>query len=243
MTLAWTSDRIGPICRSAQDAALVYAYIHGADDTDRASRNMPFNYKEQADLRSLKIAYARNYIDTLPEAGQEKKVIRTLESAGIKVVPIDFPSNLHTNDLLVMIWAAESAAAFDPLTRSGRDEQMVQQWRDRYPNVFRSARLIPAVEYINITRLRYLVMQQAFPLLSQYDVIIVPSMADEPMALTCLTGNPCITLPSGFLPNGSPASITFIGGKLYSEATIAAFAKKFQSLTNYHLQHPVMFER
>lgn len=243
MTLAWTSDRIGPICRSAEDAAVVFAYIHGAESADRASRNMPFNYTGSVNLLNVKVAYAKNYIDTLPENSAERNVINTLRSAGVKVTAIDFPSNLHTNDLLVTIWAAESAAAFDPLTRSGEDEKMVQQWKSRYPNMFRSARFIPAVEYINVCRLRYLVMQQAFPLLSQFDIVIVPSMADEPMALTCLTGNPSITLPSGFLADGSPASITFIGGKLYSEATITAFAKRFQLLTNYHLQHPEMFTK
>ncbi len=243
MTLAWSSDRIGPICRSAEDAAIVFAFIHGADNTDRASRNMPFNYNNNIDVSKLKVAYAKNYIDTLPANSSERAVITTLQKAGIKVTPIDFPSNLHTNDLLVMIWAAESAAAFDPLTRSNKDDEMVQQARDRYPNVFRSARLMPAVEYINVCRIRYTIMQQVYPLLSKYDIIIVPSMADEPMALTCLTGNPCITLPSGFMSNGSPSSITFLGGKLYSEATIAAFAGKFQKLTNYHLQHPAMFKK
>lgn len=242
MTLAWTSDRIGPICRSAEDAAIVFAYIHGADSADRASRTMPFNYTGTVDLLNLKVAYARNYIDSLPDSSAEKNVINTLKKAGVKITPIDFPSNLHTNDLLVTIWAAESAAAFDPLTRSGEDEKMVQQWKSRYPNMLRSARFIPAVEYLNVCRLRYLVMQQAFPLLSKYDIIIVPSMADEPMALTCLTGNPCITLPSGFSENGSPASITFIGGALYSEATITAFAKRFQLMTRYHMQHPEMFK-
>lgn len=243
MTLAWTSDRIGPICRSAEDAAIVFAYIHGADSADRASRTMPFNYTGTVDLLNIKVAYAKNYIDSLPANSSEKNVINTLISAGVKVTPINFPANLHTNDLLLTIWAAESAAAFDPLTRSGEDEKMVQQWKSRYPNMFRSARFIPAAEYLNVCRLRYLVMQQAFPLLSKYDIIIVPSMADEPMALTCLTGNPCITLPSGFLPDGSPASITFIGGKLYSEAIITAFAKRFQLLTNYQMQHPEMFKK
>jgi len=157
---------------------------------------------------------------------------------------IDFPSNLHASDLLLTIWAAESAAAFDPLTRSGKYSQMVQQWQSRYPNLFRSARFIPAVEYLTVCRLRYMVMQRAFPLLSKYDIIIVPSMADEPMALTCLTGNPCITLPAGIAAaGGAPPSITFIGGKLYSEAIIAAFAKKFQQLTHYQQQHPPMFTK
>ncbi|GAC1704941.1 MAG: amidase [Flavisolibacter sp.] len=242
MTLAWSSDRIGPICRSAEDAALVFNFIRGADEFDRASKKMPFNYHPHQDLKKIKIAYASNYLDSLPSSSPEKKVINTLISAGYTVTPIDFPATLHANDLLTMIWAAESAAAFDPLTRSNKDEQMVQQGRDRYPNVFRSARLMPAVEYINVCRLRYQLMNQVYPLLSSYDIIIVPSMAEEPMALTCLTGNPCITLPAGFTANNSPASITFIGGKLYSEAIIASFAKKFQQLTRYHEHHPGLFQ-
>ena len=244
MTLAWTSDRIGPICRDAEDAAMVFASIHGGDVYDRASRTMPFNYTGNVDFKKIKVAYAKNFIDALPGNSAEKGVIKTLQDAGVEVTGIDFPSNLHTNDLLTTIWAAESAAAFDPLTRSGKDSQMVQQWQSRYPNMFRSARFIPAVEYLTICRLRYMVMEQAFPLLSKYDIIIVPSMADEPMALTCLTGNPCITLPAGLAAGGeAPPSITFIGGKLYSEATIAAFAKKFQNLTHYQQQHPPMFTR
>ncbi len=242
MTLAWTSDRIGPICRDAEDAAMVFAAIQGSDVYDRASRTMPFNYTGKVDLKKIKVAYAKNYIDSLPANSPEKGVIKTLQDAGVQVMAIDFPSNLHTNDLLTTIWAAESATAFDPLTRSGRDSQMVQQWQSRYPNMFRSARFIPAVEYLTVCRLRYMVMEQAYPLLSKYDIIIVPSMADEPMALTCLTGNPCITLPAGIAAAGSaPPSITFIGGKLYSEAMIASFAKKFQQLTHYQQQHPPMF--
>ena len=242
MTLAWTSDRIGPICRSAEDAAMVFAYIHGSDEYDRASRLMPFNYTGNTAVSKIKVAYAKNYIDSLPENSAEKNVIKILKAAGVQITAIDFPSNLHSNELLTTIWAAESAAAFDGLTRSGKDSEMVQQWQSRYPNQFRSARFIPAVEYLNVCRLRYLVMQQAFPVLSKYDIIIVPSMADEPMALTCLTGNPCITLPAGLpITNGAPPSITFIGGKLYSEATITAFAKLFQQLTHFEQKHPVMF--
>jgi len=244
MNLAWTSDRIGPICRDAEDAAMVFASIHGSDKFDRASRTMPFNYIGNVNIKHIKVAYAKNYIDTLSSNSAEKEVIKTLKDAGVEVTAIDFPSNLRTNDLLTSIWAAESAAAFDPLTRSGKDSQMVQQWQSRYPNQFRSGRFIPAVEYLTICRLRYLVMQEAYPLLSKYDIIIVPSMSDEPMALTCLTGNPCITLPAGVATEGTaPPSVTFIGGKLYSEAIIVAFAKKFQQVTHYQQQHPLMFTK
>jgi Asp-tRNA(Asn)/Glu-tRNA(Gln) amidotransferase A subunit family amidase len=119
---------------------------------------------------------------------------------------------------------------------------MIQQWQSRYPNVFRLHGLFRLLN-TSPRRLRYMVMQQAFPLLSEYDIIIVPSMAEEPMALTCLTGNPCITLPAGIAAAVAPPSITFIGGKLYSEATITAFANKFQQITLYQQQHPPMFTK
>jgi hypothetical protein len=107
---------------------------------------------------------------------------------------------------------------------------MIQQWQTA-TNVFRTARFIPAVEYLTACRLRYMVMQQAFPLLSEYDIIIVPSMAEEPMALTCLTGNLYHATSWYSCCRCCSASITFIGGKLYSEATITAFANKFQQIT------------
>jgi hypothetical protein len=114
----------------------------------------------------------------------------------------------HTNDLLLSIWYAESAAAFD-LTRSGKDSQMIQQWQTA-TNVFRTARFIPAVEYLTACRLRYMVMQQAFPLLSEYDIIIVPSMAEEPMALT--SGQSLYHATSWYsCCRCCPPSITFIG--------------------------------
>src|SRR6476620_7809821 len=88
MNLAWTSDRIGPICRNAEDAAMVFAYIHGSDACDRASRTMPFNYTGTVDLKNIKVAYAKNYIDTLPGNCAEKAVIKTLKDAGVPVTAI-----------------------------------------------------------------------------------------------------------------------------------------------------------
>ena len=242
MTLAWTSDKIGPICRSAEDDAIVFNYIHGADNEDASSINAAFNYTGKVDFSKLKIAYAKNYIDTLPENSTEKQTLVTLKKMGAKLIPFEFPDSLHGDDILSLIVGVESAAAFDPLTRYNRDDEMVQQNKDRWPNIFRSSRFVPAVEYINACRLRYEIMKKMDPILDKFDVIIAPPETGDQLAITNLTGNPSITLPNGTLPNGMPASISFIG-KHFGEATLLAFAKAYQQQTGFHLKHPPMFEK
>ena len=240
MNLAFSSDKIGPICRSAEDAAIVFAYIHGTDGEDASARNMPFNYTGNIDLHKLKIAYASNYIDTLPADSPEKHTLDILRKLGASIVPFVFPDTLHGDAILGLIIGAESAAAFDPLTRSNQDDAMVQQKKDRWPNVFRTARFVPAVEYINACRMRYRIMQEVDPVLNQFDIVIAPPETGDQLAITNLIGYPSVTLPVGFDKNGMPQSISFIG-KLYDEASLLAFAKAFQDATSFHKKHPAMF--
>jgi Asp-tRNA(Asn)/Glu-tRNA(Gln) amidotransferase A subunit family amidase len=240
MVLAWTSDKIGPICRSAEDDAIVFNYIHGADNQDASSINFAFNYTDKVDMRKLKIAYIKNYIDTLPANSTEKQTLNTLKRMGATVTGINFPDNLHGDETLSLIIGAESATAFDPLTRSNRDDEMVQQNKDRWPNTFRTSRLVPAVEYLTACRVRYQIMKQMDQFIDQYDVIITPPETGDQLAITNLTGNPSITLPNGILSNNMPASITFIG-KHFGEAKLLAFAKAYQEYTGYNLKHPPGF--
>ena len=240
MVLAWTSDKIGPICRSAEDAAIVFNYVHGADKVDASSIDAAFNYTGEVNISKLKIAYIKNYIDSLPENSTEKQTLAMLKQMGAKITPLEFPDTLHGDEILSLIISAEGAAAFDPLTRSNKDDEMVQQNKDRWPNTFRAARFIPAVEYINACRLRYQIMEKMNPILDKYDVIITPPQIGDQMAITNLTGNPCITLPNGFMSNGMPTSISFIG-KHFGEATLLAFAKVYQEKTGFHLKHPSKF--
>jgi Asp-tRNA(Asn)/Glu-tRNA(Gln) amidotransferase A subunit family amidase len=242
MTLAWSSDKIGPICRSAEDAAIVFYFIHGADQDDASSISRAFNYNGFVDFKKLKIAYISNYIDTLPENSPEKRTLAALREMGVQPVPLFFPDSLHGDEMLSLIICAESAAAFDLLTRSSADDQMVQQNKDRWPNTFRAARFVPAVEYLNACRLRYQIMKKMDPLIDSYDVIIAPPETGDQLAITNLTGNPSVTLPNGFLPNGMPSGITFIG-KHFDEATLLAFAKSYQEHTGFHLKHPFAYLR
>lgn len=240
MALAWSSDKAGIIARSAEDAAIVFNYLHGTDGKDASARNVAFNYSEKIDISKLKIAYAKNYIDSLPANSTEKNTLTVLRGMGAKITAVDFPDTLHGDPILSLIIGAESAAAFDPLTRSNLDDEMVQQNKDRWPNTFRTARFIPAVEYINACRLRYEIMQKVDPFIQQYDIIIAPPEAGDQLAITNLTGNPSVTIPNGFNTDGTPTSITFIG-KLFDEETLLAFAKAYQEATKFNLQHPKGF--
>jgi Asp-tRNA(Asn)/Glu-tRNA(Gln) amidotransferase A subunit family amidase len=237
MALAWTSDKIGPISRSAEDDAIIFYYIHGADQEDGSSIQFAFNYTGSVDFKKLKIAYISNYIDTLPANSTEKHTLMVLKEMGATITPLYFPDSLHGDELLSLIVGAESAAAFDELTRSYADDQMVQQAKDRWPNTFRTSRFVPAVEYITACRLRYRIMKKMDPVIDAYDIIITPPETGDQLAITNLTGNPSITLPNGFLPNGLPASISFIG-KHFGEANLLAFAKAYQEHTRFNLKHP-----
>ena len=241
MALCWSSDKVGPICRSAEDAAIVFAYVHGGDSIDVSSRFVPFNYTGKVDLTRIKVAYTRNYIDSLPEGSPEKQTLMILRKLGVKLIPVDFPDDLRGNDILSLIIGVESAAAFDKLTRTNQDDEMVQQNKDRWPNTFRTARFVPAVEYVNACRMRTSIMRKVDPFIAQYDIIIAPPETGDQLAITNLTGHPSVTLPVGYRPDGTPGSISFIG-QLYGEARLLAFAKAFQDATSYNKQHPKGFE-
>jgi Asp-tRNA(Asn)/Glu-tRNA(Gln) amidotransferase A subunit family amidase len=151
-----------------------------------------------------------------------------------------------------IILLAEAAAAFDDLTRSGRDAKLTAQAPFDWPNTFRYSHLIPAVEYVNANRARTLGMRAVADLFEDLDVLVCPTNSTQ-LIMTNMTGNPAIILPHGFRPAdtpepqrptdqggaGTPLSITFLGD-LFGEAKICAFAKAFQDVTDFHLKHPNM---
>ena len=187
----------------------MFYYIHGADKQDASSIQAAFNYTGLTNIKKLKIAYIRNYLDTLADNSTDKQTLKTIQAMGAQLIPIRFPDSLHGNEILSLIIGAEAAAVFDQLTRSSKDDEMVQQNRDRWPNIFRTSQFIPAVDYINACRLRYRIMQKMDPFIDEYDIIIAPPETGDQLALTNLTGNPSVTLPNGFLPGGLPSGITF----------------------------------
>jgi len=141
---------------------------------------------------------------------------------------------------LAIILVAEAAAAFDDLTRTNKDDELNLQDKNAWPNIFRAAQFIPAVQYIQANRLRYKLIQEMYAVMEPYDVIITPSFGGNQLLLTNLTGNPCVVIPNGFDPKGHPTSISFIGN-LYDEAVLLSFAKMYQDATIYDNERPPIF--
>jgi Asp-tRNA(Asn)/Glu-tRNA(Gln) amidotransferase A subunit family amidase len=242
MVLCWSLDKIGPICRSAEDAAIVYSVINGTDGKDAGSVNHAFNYTGKTDFKKLRIAYAENYFKRLNKDALEWKVVETYRAMGADVTPVIFPdSAVYSFNMVSIVLDAECAAAFDELTRTNRDDLIERQDKNFWPNIFRTARLIPAAEYINANRYRSILCKAMVDFMKDYDVIIVPSFAGSQLAITNLTGNPVVCMPMGFNQRGLPVSISLVG-KLYDEATILAAAKAFQDKTDHHKKHPEMFK-
>jgi Asp-tRNA(Asn)/Glu-tRNA(Gln) amidotransferase A subunit family amidase len=241
MVLCWSLDKAGPICRSAEDDAIVYSFIKGTDGRDASAIDHAFNYNPSADVRQLRVAYAENYFNRLPKDAPEWKVLDAYRSMGINLQAVNFPdSAVYPVNLVSIILNAESAAAFDELTRTNRDDLVERQDKDFWPNSFRSARLIPAVEYINANRYRSMLCEKIQAFMKSYDVVIVPTFAGSQLGITNLTGNPVVCMPMGFNRNGSPVSITLVG-KLYDEASILQAAKAYQDHTGFNKKHPPKF--
>ena len=244
MTLSWSLDKAGPICRSAEDAAVVFHYVKGTDGKDASAVNMPFNYSVKKDVKKLRIAYAKNYFDRIRDtSANEWKVLKAFEKMGVQLIPVIFPdSGVYNFDIVGITIGAESAAAFDELTITGLDDQLTRQNKNAWPNYFRTARLIPAVEYINATRHRYLLMQHMQTFFETVDVVITPTYGGSQLAITNLTGHPALCMPTGFNQRKLPTSITFVG-KLYDEATLLQVGKLFQQATTWDDVHPDMFKQ
>lgn len=156
---------------------------------------------------------------------------------GIDLIPVEWPARFPLAALRPIL-TAESAAAFDDLTRSGRDSMMEET--SSWPNTFRTARLIPAVEYIQANRVRTLLIEEAAAALSDVDVLVSPTSGNDTLLLTNLTGHPCVVLPNGFRENGTPVSLSFIG-RLFGEAEVLALAKAYQEATDFHTRRPPLF--
>ena len=244
MALSYSLDKVGPICRSAEDAAIVFNYIHGTDGNDLSAVNRPFNYKTTVDIKKLKIGYARNYFAEIKDtARNEWKVLQTFKQLGAALIPVDFPdSAVYNFNIMRAVLSSESAAQFDDFTRNNVDDEMTRQTKNDWPNEFRSRRLTSAVEYINAQRHRYLLMQKVNEVVNQFDVIISPNWTGNQSAITNLTGHPVICFPTGFSKNNQPTGISLIG-KLYDEATIIAVAKIYQDATEWNKMHPEMFKK
>jgi Asp-tRNA(Asn)/Glu-tRNA(Gln) amidotransferase A subunit family amidase len=235
MGLSWTMDKVGPICRSVEDCALVLSAIHGSDGKDLAVVDAPLDWQPKLGLKGLRIGVLQAEFDKLPKDSKPvyDRAIADLTAAGAKLVSVVLP-DFSAGPLRVII-NAEAAAAFDDLTREGGIDQLKGQTAGDWPNSFRSSRVIPAVEYIRAQRARTLLMRSVDTFLADWDVLVSPSFTSL-LLVTNLTGHPQQVVPCGFV-GGLPASIVFTG-KLYQEGTPMRVALAYEQATQWHKMRP-----
>ncbi|GGH04488.1 amidase [Silvibacterium dinghuense] len=288
MTLSWTMDKLGPICRAVEDCAIVMQAIYGPDGQDLAAREAAFNWNADLDWRKLRVGYIVSEFEAdKPEPEQPAKPDETAEertqretarreneasharraydrnydlaaldklrAMGVSLVPVELPKLPY--DAMAALLTAEAAAAFDELTRSGRDRLLTRQTEDDWPNLFRIHRFYPAVEYIQANRARTLAIREISTLFEQVDIIVAASSSVQ-LTATNLTGHPAVIVPNGLrgpdAPTapvrntgdddqvggpGTPVSLTFLGGH-YQDAKLCAFARAYQEATGFHTSHP-----
>ena len=239
MALSWTMDKLGPMTRSVEGAAIVFETIRGKDNIDRTVKDIQFKYPKVEDLKKLRIGYIASAFNDSVVSENDKASFEIIQSLGLNLIPIELP-NFPTGSLSFIL-QAEAAAAFDELTRTNQDDLMVRQIKNAWPNVFREARFIPAVEYINANRARSLLNQEMANLMEKVDVYLIPSYYGDNLLRTNLTGHPCVVVPNGFNDKGSPTSISFIGN-LYHDGNVLAVAKAFQEASDWHKKYPPEFD-
>ena len=244
MALSWSMDKLGPICRSVEDCALVLHAIHGADGLDPTARDVAFDWDSGRPLSDLRVAWVPSAFEAEREDEEWKAFdeasLEVVRGLGIDPVPLELPDDIPYGAMRIIL-SAEAGAAFDELTRSGRDDLLVRQTRGAWPNTFRKARMIPAVEYIQANRLRTIAMHRFERAMEGIDVVVTPSFGGPMLLLTNLTGHPQAVIPNGYRSeDGTPTSISFVG-KLFGDAEALRLAKAVQDATEHHLRRPPQF--
>ncbi len=232
MALSWSMDKLGPLCRSVRDAAIVFAAIQGpatTGETDAAVFARPFRVPRRLDIHGFRVGVLRGSL------AKDAPIRIELAKLGVEFVEISLP-RYPTRDM-VFILNVEGAAAFDELTRSGRDDELVRQQERAWPNVFRAARLVPAVEYLQANRLRTQLMREFDAVMAKVDVLVHPPFAGGILTMTNLTGHPTVVAPYRMRAGKRPGSICFTG-QLADEERLLGFCRAWQETTPYHTRHP-----
>jgi Asp-tRNA(Asn)/Glu-tRNA(Gln) amidotransferase A subunit family amidase len=240
MTLCWSLDKLGPLARSVEDTMLVLHAISGPDAGDVASVPSRLDYDATASVKGLKVGYFPAWMKEAPATDVDRDTLKTLGQMGLELKPVSLPDWPY-NTLNVMLFA-EAAAAFEELTLSGKDNELTVQTPDAWPNLFRQSRFLSAVDFVQADRLRRKVAEAMAKLMSEVDLLMVPSLRDEMLIISNNTGQPSLTLRTGFVhvsqarsdwapdsahplprfepPRRVPYGVTLIG-RLFEEGTIA----------------------
>lgn len=238
MPVCWSLDKVGPMCRSAEDCGLVFDAIHGPDGQDLAVVDRPFNFDGMADLPALTVGYLDEaFVDTDGERVNDRATLDALGDLGCTLRPVRLPTHADMDELQMLL--VDEAAAFDELLASGDIRYFNQDLDDPEDLLMRVARLVPAVEYLQINRRRMLMMIEMAKLFDEVDVVVAPHRGSPLIAATSLTGHPAVNVPNGLDAGGMPTGILLVG-RLYAEATLLMLARRLESMPGHEPRHPLL---
>jgi Asp-tRNA(Asn)/Glu-tRNA(Gln) amidotransferase A subunit family amidase len=260
MTLCWSLDKLGPMTRSVEDAALVLRAISGPDAGDLSSVPSKLDFDAGAGVQGLRIGYFPKWMKEDPATDVDRAALETVKKLGIQTVEVSLPDWPY--DCLQLILFAESAAAFEDLTLSHGVDQLKAQVPDAWPNLFRQSRFLSAVDFVQADRLRRKVAEEMARVFSEIDLLLVPSLRDEMLTITNFTGQPSLTLRAGFVqvfearsdwapdpahplpkfnpPRRVPHGVTLIG-RLFEEGTLCSAGIALERACNVMGEHPPGF--
>ncbi|HEY5061261.1 MAG TPA: amidase [Gemmatimonadaceae bacterium] len=240
MTLCWSLDKLGPMTRSVEDAMLVLQAITGPDAGDVSSVPSKLDFDAAGGVAGLRVGYFPAWMKEAPATDVDRAALDTVRKVGMTPVEVSIPNWPY--DSLELVLFAEGAAAFEELTLSGQANQLKAQVPDAWPNLFREARFLSAVDFVQADRLRRMVALEMARVFKQVDLLLVPSLRDEMLTLSNFTGHPSLTLRAGFVnvsqarsdwapdpthplptfspPRRVPHGVTLLG-RLFDEGTVA----------------------
>lgn len=217
MALCWSLDKIGPICRTVDDTMHVLSVINGADDGDPSSLSMPIDYDAGGSVRGLRVGYDPQWFEGEHVSAFDQAAPDMLRRLGVEMVKVELPRWPY--DALINILMAEAASAFESITLDNSDDELVWQDDQAWPNSFRQARFIPAIEFVQADRFRRQCMEMMAERFADVDAMISPSFAGDLLLLTNNTGHPSLTIRNGINDDGTPHGIT-LWGRLFEEGTL-----------------------
>jgi Asp-tRNA(Asn)/Glu-tRNA(Gln) amidotransferase A subunit family amidase len=197
MTLCWSLDKLGPMTRGVEDGLLVLRAISGPDAGDVASVPSRLDFDASAPVKGLKVGYVKSWMTEAPSTDVDRATLDLVGKLGMVPTPIELPNWPY--DSLNVVLFAEAAAAFEELTLSGKADTLKAQVPDAWPNLFREARFLSAVDFVQADRLRRKVALEMARIFREVDVLMVPSLRDEQITITNFTGHPSLTLRAGFV--------------------------------------------
>lgn len=244
MALSWSMDKAGPICRSAQDCAIVFEAIRGSDgkqERDRTVVDYPFAFNPPQRLSGYKIGYFKKLFekDTTRTGGPNNATLELMKSLGAELHEVNVPDSVYFNAFDIIL-RAEAGSFFDELVREHKDRMMSEQGQGSRANSLRQSRFISAVEYLQAYRHRKLLIEKFNKVMAPYDFVVGPENGRNLSLITNLTGHPAIAIPNGFDKRGRPTSIMLLGN-LYDEGPMLEAAYLIQQSTEHDEKHPPFF--